>query len=216
TGFVLVVVLGTQATLRIGLVVNGIAALALALLASRGVAEGSTDDRRVRARVLIGGGLGMLALVPAVAAPGWSTRLIDLGPTIYARQRMDKPARQRFLAHRGVRQLAFREGSNATVSVWEGESGRSLRVNGKVDGSDRGDMDTQVMLGLAPAVARVGPASALVIGYGTGVTAHVLATVPSMRRLKVVEFEPAVVQMDSFFVGVNGSVLARPDVRVVI
>src|SRR5204862_110339 len=155
-------------------------------------------------------------MLAAVAAPGWSTRLIDLGPTIYARQRMDKAAQQRFLEHRGVRQLAFREGPNATVSVWEGESGRSLRVSGKVDGSDRGDMDTQVMLGLAPAVARVGPASALVIGYGTGVTAHVLATVPSMRRLKVVELEPAVVQMDSFFVGVNGSVLARPDVRVVI
>jgi len=189
TGFVLVVVLGTQTTLRIGLVVNGIAALALGLLASRGVAEGSTEDRRVRSRVLIGGGLGTLALVAAVAAPGWSTRLIDLGPTIYARQRMDKPARQRFLAHRGVRQLAFREGPNATVSVWEGETGRSLRVNGKVDASDRGDMDTQVMLGLAPAVARPAATSAFLIGYGTGVTARVLASVPGMQRVKVVEIE---------------------------
>jgi spermidine synthase/alkylhydroperoxidase/carboxymuconolactone decarboxylase family protein YurZ len=216
TGFVLVVALGTQTTLRVGLVVNGLAALALAWLAARGVAEGSTEDRRLRVRVLSAAGLGTLALVAAAAAPGWSTRLIDLGPTIYARQPMDRVARQRFLEHRGVRQLAFREGANATVSVWEGESGRSLRVNGKVDGSDRGDMDTQVMLGLAPAVARAGATSALVIGYGTGVTAHVLATVPSVQRLKVVELEPAVVQMDSFFVGVNGSVLARPGVRVVI
>ena len=216
TGFVLVVVLGTQATLRLGLVVNGLAALALAGLAARGVAEGSAEDRRLRVRVLSAAGLGTLALVAAAAAPGWSTRLIDLGPTIYARQRMDGPARERFLTHRGVRQLAFREGANATVSVWEGESGRSLRVNGKVDGSDRGDMDTQVMLGLGPAVARVGAASALVIGYGTGVTAHVLAEVPSVRRLKVVEIEPSVVQMDSFFLDVNGSVLSRPDVRVVI
>jgi spermidine synthase len=216
TGFVLVVALGTQATLRLGLVVNGLAALALAGLAARGVAEHSAEDRRLRVRVLSAAGLGTLALVAAAAAPGWSTRLIDLGPTIYARQPMDGPARQRFLAHRGVRQLAFREGANATVSVWEGESGRSLRVNGKVDGSDRGDMDTQVMLGLAPAVARVGATSALVIGYGTGVTAHVLAAVPSMQRLKIVELEPFVVQMDSFFVGVNGSVLSRPGVRVVI
>jgi spermidine synthase len=216
TGFVLVVALGTQATLRVGLVVNGLAALALAWLAARGVAEGSAEDRRLRIRVLSAACLGTLALVAAVAAPGWSTRLIDLGPTIYARQPMDKAARQRFLEHRGVRQLAFREGPNATVSVWEGESGRSLRVSGKVDGSDRGDMDTQVMLGLAPAVARVGATSALVIGYGTGVTAHVLAAVPSVARLKVVELEPSVMQMDSFFVGVNGSVLARPGVRVVI
>ena len=72
------------------------------------------------------------------------------------------------------------------------------------------------MLGLAPAVARVGATSALVIGYGTGVTAHVLAAVPSVARLKVVELEPSVMQMDSFFVGVNGNVLARPGVRVVI
>src|SRR5207249_5877614 len=73
TGFVLVVLLGTQATLRIGLAVNGIAALALGLVASRGVAEGSTEDRRVRARVLTAGGLGTLALVAAAAAPGWTT-----------------------------------------------------------------------------------------------------------------------------------------------
>src|SRR2546427_4695438 len=216
TGFVLVVALGTQATLRVGLVVNGIAALALAGLAARGIAEASVEDRRIRVRVLTAGAFGTLTLLATAAAPGWSTRLIDLGPTIYARQPMDQAARERFLEHRGVRQLSFREGPNATVSVWEGESGRSLRVNGKVDGSDRGDMDTQVMLGLAPAVARVGAASALVIGYGTGVTAHVLAEVPSVRRLKVVEIEPAVVQMDSFFLDVNGSVLSRPDVRVVI
>src|SRR3989442_6381498 len=216
TGFVLVVVLGTQATLRLGLVVNGLSALALAGLAARGVAEGSAEDRRLRVRVLSAAGLGTLALVAAAAAPGWSTRLIDLGPTIYARQRMDGPARERFLTHRGARQLAFREGPNATVSVWEGESGRSLRVNGKVDASDRGDMDTQIMIGLAPVVARPGATSAFLIGQGTGVTTRVLAIVPGMTRVKVVEIEPAVLQMDSFFLRVNDSVLTRPNVHAVV
>ncbi|HEY3221283.1 MAG TPA: fused MFS/spermidine synthase [Gemmatimonadales bacterium] len=216
TGFVLVVALGTQATLRVGLVVNGLAALTLALLAARGVAEGSAEDKRLRVRVLTGAVLGMLALVCAAAARGWSTRLIDLGPTIYARQRMDKAARQRFLEHRGVRQLAFREGPNATVSVWEGETGRSLRVNGKVDASDRGDMDTQIMIGLAPVVARPGATAAFLIGQGTGVTTHVLATIPGMARVKVVEIEPAVLQMDSLFHGVNANVLARPNVQAVV
>ncbi len=216
TGFVLVVALGTQATLRLGLIVNGIAALALAVLAARGIAEGSAEDRRIRVRVLTAGGLGTLVLLAAAAAPGWSTRLIDLGPTIYARQHMDKPSRERFLAHRGVRQLAFREGPNATVSVWESESGRSLRVNGKVDGSDRGDMDTQIMLGLAPVVARPGATSAFLIGQGTGVTTNVLATVPGMTRVKVVEIEPAVLQMDRLFQRVNDSVLARRSVHVVV
>jgi predicted membrane-bound spermidine synthase/alkylhydroperoxidase/carboxymuconolactone decarboxylase family protein YurZ len=216
TGFVLVVALGTQATLRVGLVVNGLAALALAGLAARGVAEGSAEDRRLRVRVLSAACLGTLAVVAAVAAPGWSTRLIDLGPTIYARQRMDQAARQRFLEHPGVRQLAFREGPNATVSVWEGESGRSLRVNGKVDASDRGDMDTQVMIGLAPIVAHPRATTAFLIGQGTGVTTNVLATVPGMTRVKVVEIEPAVLQMDSLFHLVNDTVLARPNVHAVV
>jgi spermidine synthase len=165
---------------------------------------------------LAAGALGTLTLVAAAAAPGWSTRLIDLGPTIYARQRMDATERRLFLEHRGVRQLAFREGSNATVSVWEGEAGRSLRVNGKVDASDRGDMDTQIMLGLAPVAARAGATSALVIGYGSGVTTRVIAAVPGMTRVRVVEIEPAVLEMDSLFHRVNDTVLGRPSVRAIV
>ena len=216
TGFVLVVALGTQATLRVGLVINGLAALVLAGLVARGIAEASADDRRLRVRVLGAGIMGMLALVAAITAPGWSTRLIDLGPTIYARQPMDKAARQRFLEHRGARQLAFREGPNATVSVWEGESGRSLRVNGKVDASDRGDMDTQIMIGLAPLVAHPRAQSAFLIGQGTGVTTHVLASIPGMKRVKMVEIEPAVLEMDRFFRVVNDSVLFRANVEAVV
>ncbi|MGH7530199.1 MAG: fused MFS/spermidine synthase, partial [Gemmatimonadales bacterium] len=216
TGFVLVAALGTQTTLRFGLIINGVAALALAAAASRGVAEGSADDQRLRVRVLGAGGLGMVAIVAALAAPGWSARLIDLGPTIYAREEMDAATRRAFLAHRGVRQLAFHEGRNATVSVWESESGRSLRVNGKVDASDRGDMDTQIMLGLAPVVARPHAAAALVIGYGSGVTTRVVAAAPGMRRVRVVEIEPAVLRMDSLFHHVNDSVLFWPGVSATV
>src|SRR5207245_2417341 len=143
-------------------------------------------------------------------------RLIDLGPTIYARDAMGPAARQAFLAHRGARQLAFREGWNATVSVWEGVTGRTLRVNGKVDASDQGDMDTQIMLGLAPVAARPAATSALVIGFGSGVTTGVLADVPGMRRVRVVEIEPAVLSVSGLFARVNDSVLARPIVSAVV
>jgi spermidine synthase len=216
TGFVLVVALGTETTLRLGLVVNGAVALALALYAARGVAEGSVEHRALQSRVLAGGLLGALTLGAAFTAPGWSTRLIDLGPTIYGRQPMDAAGRRAFLSHRGARQLAFREGWNATVSVWEGLSGRTLRLNGKVDASDHGDMNTQIMLGLAPAAARPEPQSALVIGFGSGVTTRVLAQVPGMRRVRVVEIEPAVLAMSGLFHGVNDSVLARPTVEAVV
>ena len=216
TGFVLVVTLGSDLTLRLGVLINVAAGLGLAALAARRVAEGSEQHRRLRLRVLGAGGLATAGLACALAAPRWDTRLIDLGPSIYARQAMDHAAVREFLAHRGVRQLAYQESWNATVSVWESGPGRTLKVNGKADASDYGDMDTEILLGLAPAAARPGPASALVIGYGSGVTTRVLADVPGMQRVRVVEIEPAVLAMSRLFVRVNDTVLARRNVSVVV
>src|SRR2546426_1020967 len=214
TGFVLVVWLGTDLTLRLGVLVNAASALVLAVLVSRGVAEGSAEHGRLRVRVVGGGLLASLALAAAVAAPRWSTRLIDLGPAIYARRPMDAAARRAFLQHAGSRQLAFREGWNATVSVWEAYWGHALKVNGKTDASDYGDMDTEVLVGLAPVAARSGAASALVIGYGSGVTTRVLAAAPGMQRVRVVEIEPAVLAMGRYFRHGNDSVLDHPIVTV--
>jgi hypothetical protein len=166
--------------------------------------------------VLIGGGLAAAGLAAAFAAPEWSRRLIDLGPTIYARQPMNAAGLEAYLSHRGVRQLDFREGRNATVSVWESEAGRSLKVNGKADASDYGDMDTQLLVGLAAAVARPHPRSAFVIGWGSGVSAGTLAGVPGMERVRVVEIEPAVLAMDRYFRHVNDSAMLRPNVEVVV
>src|SRR5881396_1731440 len=216
TGFLLVATLGTDRTLRIGVAINACAALTLAVLVARRVAEGSEQHHRLRLRVIGAGGLASVGLAVALAAPRWSTRLIDLGPSIYARQPMTAGARQDFIEHRGVRQLAYREGWNATVSVWESGTGRTLKVNGKADASDHGDMDTEILLGLAPVAARPGATAALVIGYGSGVTTHALAAVPGMERVRVVEIEPAVLDMSRFFLHVNDTVLTRPTVSVVV
>ncbi|PYP72881.1 MAG: hypothetical protein DMD41_07660 [Gemmatimonadetes bacterium] len=216
TGFVLVVWLGSDRTLRIGLWVNGLAALALVALAARGVAEGSEAHRRLRARVLGGGVLAVLALAIGVVVPPWSTRLFDLGPTIYGRGLTTPDQRQSFLEHAGMRQLAFREGWNATVSAWESAPGRSLKVNGKADASDHGDMDTELLLGIAPVALRPGASTGLVIGFGSGVTTRALADVPGMRRVRVVEIEPAVLDMARYFLSVNDTVLARPTVSAVV
>ncbi len=216
TGFVLVVVLGTATTLRLGLLINAGAAIALAMLAVRGLIYGSPEHQRLRPRALVTVVLASLALGAAVGAPTWSSRLIDLGPTIYARTPMNAAELEAFLSHRGNRQLDYREGRNITVSVWENERSRSLKVSGKTDASDYGDMDTQIMAGLAPVAARPGARSAFVVGFGSGVTAGVLARVPGMEQVRVVELEPAVLQMGHYFRHVNQDVLSRPNVRVVV
>ncbi len=216
TGFVFVVLLGTAMTLRLGLLINAGAAIALAMLAVRGLVYGSPEHRRLRPRALATVVLASLGLGAAIGAPAWSTRLIDLGPTIYARAPMSREELDAFLSHRGGRQLEYREGRNTTVSVWESERSRHLKVSGKTDASDYGDMDTQLMLGLAPAAARAGARSAFVVGFGSGVTAGVLARVPGMERVRVVELEPAVLEMEPYFRHVNRDVLSRPNVRAIV
>jgi spermidine synthase len=216
TGFVLVTALGTDLTLRVGIVINGLAALTLALLAARGVFEGSPQHKRLRIPLLGATGLGACALAAVVLVPRWGTELMDVAPAIYGRNLKTPDEAKRFLRHAGSRQLAFREGRNATVSVWESYEGRALAVNGKVDASDVGDMDTQIMLGLLPAAARTGAASAFVIGFGSGTTVATLADVPGMRRVRVAEIEPAVLEMSHFFHHVNRDPLSRPTVSAVV
>ncbi|MGE5144982.1 MAG: fused MFS/spermidine synthase, partial [Acidobacteriota bacterium] len=215
TGFVLVTVLGSDTTLRLGVAVNVLAALALAIAVSRGVAEGSAQHKHLQTRVLGGAILATAGLVAVVAAPGRGLRAIDLGPTIYGREKMSAAERRSFLDHPGARPLQFIEGRNSTVSVWESPVGRALKVNGKVDASDYGDMDTQVMLGFAPVAARPHPRAALAIGFGSGVTTAVLAAVPGMERVRVVELEPGVLELARFFRSVNQDVLTRPNVRAI-
>jgi spermidine synthase len=215
TGFMLVTLLGSDTTLRLGVAVNVLAAMALAVAVSRGVAERSAQQRRLQVRVLGGAILAVAGLVAVVAAPGRGLRSIDLGPTIYGRGRMTAAERRSFLDHPGARPLAFIEGRNSTVSVWESPVGRALKVNGKVDASDYGDMDTQLMLGLAPVAAHPHPRSALAIGFGSGVTTAVLAAVPGMERVRVVELEPAVLGLAPYFRSVNQDVLARSNVRAI-
>src|SRR5256712_8247934 len=98
TGFVLVVAFGTDLTLRLGLVVSAAAALTLPALAARGVAEGSAQHRRLRARVLGAGVLPRAAPVAAPGAPPRGTRPVDPRPPLHPRGPMDRPAAPAFPA----------------------------------------------------------------------------------------------------------------------
>jgi spermidine synthase len=87
-------------------------------------------------------------------------------------------------------------------------------VNGKVDGSARGDAGTQVMAGLVGGALHPNPQRALVIGLGTGSTAGWLGAIPSMRKVDVVELEPAVIGVARACASVNHDVLHNPKVAI--
>ena len=105
------------------------------------------------------------------------------------------------------------DGRESSVALSD-QSDFAFVVNGKVDGSARGDAGTQVMSGLVGAMLHRDPRRALVIGLGTGSTAGWFGAIPSMERVDVVELEPAVLRVAAACAPVNRDVLHNPKVRI--
>ncbi len=182
TGFVLVPALGlvrALATLAIAAAVVGL----WAVVRGRGV--GPAPRRATYA-------VAALSALVAVAAP--PERLAQLLPG----------------ARRGT--LAFYEESHGgTVAVVESGAGdrrfRRLYIQGVSNSGDAMPslryMRLQALLPLL--IHRGEPRSALVIGYGTGITAGALLRVPSLERRVVAELLPAVVKAGPLFAGTYGA-----------
>ena len=211
TGFVLIHLLGSERTLVVGVLVNAAAAAAIVWWLVRGRGDDRVPAAVERIPVL----LGVLALVIALATPGWSHRTLDRGPSIYGRERMGPGDLDRYLRAAGAEQLSFEEGWNAAVSVWRNGSATWLKTNGKSDASSVADMNTQVLVGLLPALAHPQPRRAFLVGFGSGVTARTLADVPGMERVDVAEIERAVLRASHFFDAVNRGARSDPKVHVI-
>ena len=211
TGFVLVHLVGSERTLVLGVLINVGAAAALAAWAYRQRGAGGTPVAAERVPVV----LGLLALLIALATPSWSGRLLDRAPAVYGRTRLSRDDLGRYLRGYGSEQLRFVEGWNAAVSVWRDGNQTWLKVNGKVDASSVADMDTQVSMGLVPALGHARPRRVFVVGFGSGATIRTIADVPGVARIDVAEIERAVLRASADFRDVNGEVLADPRVHVI-
>lgn len=211
TGFVLIHLVGSERTLELGVLINAGAAAVLVwwLMRGRGGEGGSRPEGRI---ALL---LAALGLVIAFATPSWSHRTLDRGPTIYGRERMDHAQLDSYLRGVGAEQLSFEEGWNAAVSVWRNGAATWLKTNGKVDASSLGDMNTQVLVGLLPALAHPHPRRAFVVGFGSGVSVRTLADAPGVERVDVAEIEGAVLKASRYFADVNRGVLADPKVHII-
>ncbi len=105
------------------------------------------------------------------------------------------------------------EGNESSVALW-GDDDYAFFINGKSDGSARGDAATQVMSGLVGALLHPQPRSAMVIGLGTGSTAGWLAAVPGLERVDAAEIEPAIVEVARACAPVNRDCLRNPRLRL--
>src|SRR6266478_4156285 len=209
TGFALVPGLGVHAAIVVGIVVN----LLLAALLT------ATADLRPAWRWGSAGAALLAAVAVAVGIAPWDPRVMSSGPAIYVGPYLRSAAASSSsigATLRSQRVLFYRDGRSGTVSVGQSGAHRYLRINGKTEGSTSLDMPTQQLVGHLPLLTHPDPRDVLVIGLGTGVTAGAVAR-HGIRRLDVVEIEPAVVEAAGLFFGeANGHVLLDARTRTLV
>lgn len=107
------------------------------------------------------------------------------------------------------------EGGITTVSL--NDAGiHTLLTNGKFQGNNSkgGEMQAQASFALLPLLHTDKRESALVIGYGTGMTAHVLHE-QGFKQLHVAELSRDLVRLaDKYFAEINGGVASKPNVSM--
>ena len=177
TGFLLVPSLGVVRTLSM-------LAIAAAMVGVLAVVLGSNVSRKLRWAVCP---LGLVVVTVALLTP--SDRLARL-----------------LLTTRGGGDLIFyKEGRGGTVSVAQQQSGdhvfRRLYIQGVSNSGDAMPSLRYMRLqGLLPLLIHRGePKSALVIGFGTGITAGSLLRYPGLERRVCVELLPPVVRAGDLF-----------------
>jgi spermidine synthase len=206
-GFVLIPGLGVQ---------NSIG-LAVAVTAAAGVALVALDHRVRRGRRLImAGGLFLLALGSLFSFRTWDTGVMTSGVAIYAHNYSGLPSdalRREWMVRDDL--LYYREGLTATISVHRDAGSDYIyeKTNGKVDASFA-DTPTQLLVGYLPMLFNPAAKRVLVIGMGSGMTAKAVATFP-VDRLEIAEIEPAVIEGARFFADKNGRIHDDPRVRFV-
>jgi spermidine synthase len=205
-GLALIPRLGVQASIKIGVALNVLAAVVAIIFGLR----------HIRARLRVAGiALGSVVLVVASLLPPWSPAVMSSGVAVYGHEwgrLMDKVSVADLVRTR--RLLFYEEGPTATVTV-HASSHLVLKANGKTEASTGPDMHTQLMAGHLPLLVHPAPRRALVIGLGSGVTVAAVARHP-VERIDVVEIEPAITRAARLFARENRDVLEDPRVRITI
>jgi predicted membrane-bound spermidine synthase len=192
-----------------GLIVAGAAidlALGVALLA---VAGGSA----LRVPALASAAVSAAAVLVALLAVRLDAH--DMASGVYRFGQLLNKDQEKVLLHL--------DGKTATISITENSEHVSLRTNGKSDGGVqiRGgapshDEVTMTLLGALPQFYAPEARRAANIGFGTGLTAHVLLASDRLERVETVEIEPAVVAASSVYLRkANWRALEDPRHRVV-
>lgn len=198
-GFLFIPTIGTRGTL----LVMGSLFLVIGLSAFSLCRELARKQRATLVAIMI-----VLSSVLLYKIPPWDKLLMTSAVYVYAPEIKD--------GFEGDRKfLFFEEGIHSLVSVNEKAGIKSLRINGKTDGSNGEDMVTQVLLAQAPLLFHPNPETCLIIGLGTGVTAGSALT-HSLARVDCVEIDESVVRAAREFKTENYNALENPRLNLIL
>ena len=211
-GFLLIPRLGLQGTFvgmsRAG-VIGGVIVAGVAILPRIG---------GTAARLTAVTALAALAalMVLAVEIPRWDRDLLSSGAYKYAPYIAAASSADFEATLRAGRLEYYAEGAAATVSVRRLAGSLALAIDGKVDASNAGDMLTQRLLGVLPALLHGNPRDLCIIGLGSGVTLGSALATGLVRHADVIEISPEVVEASALFSKENDRALQSPAVHLVI
>ena len=208
TALLLIPSIGTHGTQRV-LIVASVISAGMVLLPAIGASTAARTGVGVRAV-----GVRPVTLLALLLATGVATTatVVPVSAGLVAWGRL-------FPWYGEPRALYMGEGVNASIAVTEQASGwRSFHVSGKVEAStEPQDMRLQRLLGhLTALMHERGPRSALVVGFGAGVTAGAVSIHPTVERMVICELEPLIPRVVSRYFGdVNYDVATNLKVNTV-
>ncbi|HXI04486.1 MAG TPA: fused MFS/spermidine synthase, partial [Candidatus Saccharimonadales bacterium] len=209
-GFLLIPLMGIQGSIVFAIVAD----ILLALLLVATAPGGPSRVRGLVSALLLVAAAGCWALQPQ-----WNTLLMNSGVYKYAADmtKSDLTPGGFYDFTEGAFDLVYyKEGVTATVMVASEKRTKDiwLSVNGKIDASSYGDLQTQLLSGHIPLIFADDRSDVVVIGYASGITVGATTTHP-VKSVTAVEIEPAVIEASKQFTAHNHDPLHNPKVKVV-
>ncbi len=201
TAFVAIPRLGSQRSLDLIAFACSLLGAALAIAFSTGTLR----------RILVVTAASVAALT--FALPRWDRLALTAGTHVYLRPLFVFPE-----THLSF----FREDSFGGITTVVENVGpvdgalrryRTLLTNGKFQGNDAGETVAQVGFALLPILHARSFGRACVVGLGTGQSARVFSDL-GFASVDIAEISPGIVSAMPYFAGINGGVLARPNVHL--
>ncbi|MBI2428837.1 MAG: fused MFS/spermidine synthase, partial [Ignavibacteriales bacterium] len=206
-GLLLIPFFGIQRTVEIAIGINVVAGVIILF---------ADSIRTMAKKVAIVSTIIVLSVGYSLFASDWSQLMFYSGVfRMLVKQDIQPPKSYDEFVYRTNQKtdLYYKEGTTATVAVVNavaaGKQQNVLIINGKADASSVGDLPTQILLAQLPMLLHSKPDTALIIGYGSGVTAGSILT-HDIKSVDCVEISPEVMEASKHFEHVNGKPLSDP------